>query len=58
MSLEDVKGAVKRARRLALQNEKDGKKIVKHSGYSYYPENPSLSINKVVERILTECKMM
>lgn len=58
LTLNDVKSAVKRAKKLALQNAKDGRKVIKYSGYSYYRENPALSINEVVEKILTECGIM
>ena len=40
------------------QNEMDGRKLIKYSGYSYYQENPSLSIHQMVEKILTECGIM
>lgn len=55
LSLDDVKAAIKRSRQLTLQNENNENKIIKYSGYSYYRENPSLSINEIVEKILTEC---
>lgn len=58
LTLNDVKSAIKRADKLSQQNISDHKKIVKHSGYSYYRENPALSINEVVKRILTECGIM
>lgn len=58
LSLDDVKSAIKRSKRLEWQNEEDGKKVIKYSGYSYYQENPSLSIHHVVEKILTECGAM
>ena len=55
LTIEDVKSAIIRADILALQNIKNNKTIVKYSGYSYYRENPALSVNEVVKRILTEC---
>ena len=58
LSLEDVKSAVGRAKQLAAQNERDGNGIIKYSGYSYYRENPALSINEVVERILRDCGVL
>lgn len=58
LTIDDVKAAVKRADRLAQLNLNDNKKIIKHSGYSYYRENPALSINEVVKKILTECGIM
>lgn len=39
-------------------NVRNGKKLTKYSGYSYYRENPSLSIHEVVKRMLSECGVM
>lgn len=58
LTLDDVKSAIKRADRLTQQNLNDNKAITKQSGYSYYRENPALSINEVIKRILTECGVM
>lgn len=58
LTLDDVKSAIKRSKRIASQNEKDQKKVVKYSGFSYYRENPALSINEVVEKILVECGVL
>lgn len=58
LHLNDVKDAIKRADILTEQNVKNNKKMVKHSGYAYYRDNPSLSIHEVVKRILVECGVM
>lgn len=58
LTLEDVKAAIKRADKLTLQNIRDNKKITNHSGYKYYRDNPALSINEIVERILSECGVL
>ncbi len=55
LTIEDVKSAIIRADKLKQQNIKDNKVIVKYSGYSYYRENPALSVNEVVKKILNEC---
>lgn len=55
LSLEDVKAAVRRAEVLSQQNMKDHKLLVNYSGYSYYRDNPALSVNEAVKKILTEC---
>ena len=54
LTIDDVKLAVKRADKIAKYNI-ENKKLIKLSGYSYFNENPALSINEVVKRILTEC---
>jgi len=58
LTLEDVKAAIKRADTLMQNNVRNGKKLTKYSGYSYYRENPSLSIHEVVKRMLSECGVM
>lgn len=55
LSLEDVKKAIDRAEKITKANEQNHKQLIKHSGYSYYRENPALSIHKVVKKILVEC---
>ncbi len=58
LTLDDVKSAIKRADKLTQQNINSHKPLINHSGYSYYRDNPSLSINEVVKRILTECGVL
>lgn len=58
LTLNDVKEAIRRAEKLAAQNVADHKKLIKFSGYSYYRENPALSIDEAVKRILVECGIM
>ena len=58
LSLNDVKDALRRADKIAEQNVKDGKKPVNLCGYSYYRDNPALSINEVVKKIFTECGVL
>ena len=52
LSLNDVKDALRRADKIAEQNVKDRKKPVNLCGYSYYRDNPALSINEVVKKYL------
>lgn len=55
LSLEDVQQAVQRARTIMKRNETCGYILQKHKGYSYYRENPSLSLGDVIGKILKEC---
>lgn len=55
LSLIDVFQAVRRAKKLAFVNTNNANKLIKYSGYSYYRENPSLSVYEIVEKILLEC---
>ena len=58
LSLNDVKDALRRADKIAEQNVKDRKKLVNLCGYSYYRNNPALSINEVLKKIFTECGVL
>ncbi len=54
LTLDDVRSALRRAEKIT-KNNIENKKLIKISGYSYYYENPALSINEVVKKILMEC---
>ena len=55
LTLENVKAAIDRAEIITNMNEVNDVKINTHYGYKYYDENPSLSIWKVVKKILVDC---
>lgn len=50
LSLNNVKEAILRADSITTSNEKDQKEILKYKGYSYYKDNPSLSVHCVVKK--------
>ena len=58
LCLQDVKDAVYRARAIADRNQDNGYSLINYKGYSYYRENPSLSIWEPVNRILADCGLM
>lgn len=58
LTINDVKSAVRRAEIIASMNKADGKTLVKYKGYSYYRDNPALSIHEAVRKILSECGLM
>ena len=55
ISLDDVREAVRRADEICSNNKKDGKTLLQYKGFSYYKENPALSIHKVISMMFTEC---
>lgn len=55
LTLDDVISAIIRADKLTNINMSDNKTLVHHCGYTYYRDNPSMSINEVVKKILIEC---
>ena len=58
LTLKDVKDAIQRAEAIMSLNKQDGKTLVQYKGYSYYRDNPALSIHKVVKTILDECGVL
>lgn len=55
LSLNDVKTAVLRANNIQKNNRDNGYILHKYKGYSYYKENPSLSLGDIIGNILNEC---
>ena len=55
LSLDDVINAIKRAEKIQADNIAFGNKTICLHGYEYYEDNPALSINDVIKKILTEC---
>lgn len=57
ISLENVKTAVRNARKIRPYQKSTGNKMVEYKGYQYFTENPDLTVNECVEIILTHCKI-
>jgi hypothetical protein len=55
LCLDDVKRAIQRARDIMHSNKKNGYISQHHKKYTYYRENPSLSVWEMIDRILREC---
>ena len=55
LSLDDVIEAIGRADAICDSNKKDGKVLLQYKGYSYYRDNPALSIHDAVRTILKDC---
>lgn len=56
LSLDDVKRAIGYAENIERKNAQNYT-IQKHKEFKYYVENPSLSINVSIKKILEECKL-
>ncbi len=56
LELDNVKAAIGRSKSIMQKNEKNRKPCQEH-GYSYYAENPSLTIWECVEEILKYCRL-
>lgn len=58
LSLEHVRAAIGRAERIMEQRKENGYQPLQYRGYSYYKENPSLSIHTIIKQILHDCKLL
>lgn len=58
LTLQDVCDAVRRADKLMAANERDDKPKTQYKGFSYFTNNPSLTIWEPIRDILKECKLL
>jgi hypothetical protein len=58
LSLGNVKDAVSRAESIMRRNRENGYALVEYKGYSYYHENPSLSVWESIKSILFDCGLL
>ena len=58
LSIDDVKNAIRRANKIMENNAQIGLKLNEFKGFTYYSDNPSLTINKAVEKILKNCNLI
>lgn len=57
LNIQDVISAVKRAEKIMKTNKENGYELKKYKNYTFYEENPSLSIWEIIDRILKECEI-
>lgn len=55
LTLKDVRKAIERADAIMANNQKDGKTLLQYKGYTYYRDNPALSIHDAVKKMFEEC---
>ncbi|MDD4688696.1 MAG: RloB domain-containing protein [Eubacteriales bacterium] len=58
ISLEDVKNAVANSRCIRTYQDEIGNRPLEYKGFTYYGQNPDLTINECIEIILKECGVM
>lgn len=58
LSIQNVIYAINRAKQLMNINKQNGYVLQQYKGYSFYRENPSITVWEIVERILTDCELM
>lgn len=58
LTLENVKTAISRAEGIMRRNHENGYTPVEYKGFTYYRENPSLSIWEHIRMILSDCGLL
>lgn len=58
ITLDDVITAIKRAEVIMSNNKLTGYKFIKYGEFTYYTENPSLSVHEIIADILKQCKLI
>lgn len=58
ITLDDVLNAVKRAEGIMANNQSNGYKLIEYKKFTYYTDNPSLSVHEIIADILKQCKLM
>ena len=58
LNISDVKRAIKRSEQIMINNKNFGYVDVTYKGFSYYKENPSLSVFEPIKNMLKDCKLM
>lgn len=54
ITLDDVLAAIERAEKIMANNQSNGYKPVEYKKFTYYTENPSLSVHEIIEDILKQ----
>lgn len=57
LSLQDVKKAISQAEMIMNQKQALGYAPMQYKGYTYYRENPALSVHTIIRQILSDCKI-
>ncbi len=55
LTLDNVRSAIRRAKIIMQENERNGFVLQRYKCFEYYRENPSLSVWESIERILEDC---
>lgn len=58
LNIDNVIEAINRSEKIMSDNKENGLKLKRKHNFSYYEENPSLTIHKLIRNILTQCGIM
>ena len=57
VTLDSVRQAIRRAEKIVEQNGKDGKASENYRGFTFYHDNPDVSVHEVVRLIFEVCEV-
>lgn len=58
ITLDNVITAIERAEKIMANNKSNGYKSVEYKKFTYYTENPSLSVHEIIADILRQCELI
>ncbi len=58
LTLQDVRNAIRRSESLMAANESAGKAVTQYKGFTYYTDNPALTIWVPIKDILQKCRLI
>lgn len=58
ITLDDVLAAIERAEKIMANNQSSGNEPVEYKKFTYYTENPSLSVHEIIADIFKQCKLL
>lgn len=58
ITLDDVLAAIERAEKIMANSLSSGYKPVEYKKFTYYTENPSLSVHEIIADIFKQCKLL
>lgn len=57
VTLDSIKQAIRRAEKIMEQNGKEGKASENYRGFTFYHDNPDVSVHEVVRLIFEVCEV-
>lgn len=58
LMLDDVKRAIRRAKNIMQRNKEDGLRSLEHKGFTYFRDNPALTVHESIEKIMKDCGLI
>lgn len=58
ITLDDVLAAIERAKKIMANNQSNGYIPIEYKRFTYYTQNPSLSVHEIIADILKQCELL